>query len=267
MHFHFLDPYQPGHSLVHALDPRIKLSLTLAFILTASLAPAGAWFVTIILAALALAVVIASELGIAFVLRRSIVALPFALAAFPLIFTIKGAPLFEIPLGFVTLSASAAGIERFLAVLIKSWLSIQMAIVLAATTQFPELLLALRAMRVPRLLVTIFGLMWRYLFVLVDEATRLLRARTARSGISTQSQFNKTGGSLAWRAKVAGGMAGNLFLRGYERSDRIYAAMLARGYDGEPRGFALPALRGTEMLMLGIGLLVFLLLSVLARLY
>ena len=58
----------------------------------------------------------------------------------------------------------------------------RLAIVLAAATPFPELLSAMRALRVPRLLVAIFGLMWRYLFVLADEAVRLIRARQARSG-------------------------------------------------------------------------------------
>ena len=65
----------------------------------------------------------------------------------------------------------------------KSWLSVQAAIVLAACTPFPDLLQAMRAVRVPRLLVAMFGLMWRYLFVLADEALRLMRARSARSGV------------------------------------------------------------------------------------
>ena len=52
-----------------------------------------------------------------------------------------------------------------------------MAIVLASTTAFPDLLAAMRALRLPRLLVAVIGLMWRYLFVLVDEVMRLMRAR------------------------------------------------------------------------------------------
>ncbi len=82
--------------------------------------------------------------------------------------------------------------------------------------------------------------MWRYLFVLADEALRLLRARQARSG-QTDRPGLKPGGSLSWRGRVAGGMAGSLFLRAFERSDRIYMAMVARGYDGEVRSSPLPA--------------------------
>ena len=81
------------------------------------------------------------------------------------------------------------------------------------------------------MLVSIVAFMYRYVFVLVDEAQRLLRARAARSaGVGAG-----TGGTIAWRARVSGGMAGSLFLRTYERSERIYLAMLARGFDGEVR--------------------------------
>jgi len=132
----------------------------------------------------------------------------------------------------------------------------QAAIVLAASTSFPDLLVAMRAIRVPRLMVSIFGLMWRYLFVLVDEALRLMRARAARSGKSDIPN-TKSGGSLAWRARVVGGMAGNLFLRGFERSERIYVAMVSRGYDGESRSLPLPGIRPVHWVILitSLGLL------------
>lgn len=49
---------------------------------------------------------------------------------------------------------------------------------------------------------------------------------------------------MTWRARVTGGMAGNLFLRAFERSDRIYMAMLSRGYDGEARALPLASMNG-----------------------
>jgi cobalt/nickel transport system permease protein len=97
--------------------------------------------------------------------------------------------------------------------------------------------------------------MWRYLFVLVDEALRLLRARTARSGESGLPGV-RSGGGLVWRSRVAGGMAGSLFLRAIERSDRIYSAMLARGYDGEVRSLPLPGLQPWHWAVLAGGLVV-----------
>jgi cobalt/nickel transport system permease protein len=259
MHVHFLDPYQAGSSPVHALDARVKFILATAFILTASLTPDAAWAVYILLLALVLAVEHLSGLGIGYVLKRSVLALPFVLAAIPVIFTQGERVLFAFSLGSLTVSAHAEGLVRFFSIVLKSWLSVQAAIVLAGSTPFPQLQQAMRAVRLPRLLVAIFGLMWRYLFVLADEALRLMRARTARSGHSPEPGL-KPGGTLAWRARVTGGMAGSLFLRALERSERIYLAMAARGYDGEIRSLPLPTLRRGAWSILGFGLTVLFLL-------
>ncbi len=256
MHIHFLDPFIAGQSAIHRLDPRVKFVLAVAFILTAALTPSGAWPVYVLLFALAMGVIVLSELGVGFVFRRAVLALPFVLAALPVIFTLPGVPLFSLSLGSWGLTATADGVERFVSIALKSWISVQIAIVLSSSTPFPELMVAMRAARVPRLLVSIFGLMWRYLFVLADEAMRLLRARSARSG-ATGLPGMKVGGSISWRGRVAGGMAGNLFLRAIERSDRIYVAMLSRGYDGEVRDLPLPPLRALHWLVLicGVALL------------
>ena len=169
------------------------------------------------------------------------------------IFTISGTQLFHISIGPWTLSASIEGLERFFSISIKSWLSVQAAVVLASSTSFPDLLVGMRALHVPQLLVSTFGLMWRYLFVLVDEAGRLLRARASRSGRS-DSPGNKPGGSVTWRARVTGGMAGSLFLRAFDRSDRIYMAMVSRGYDGEVRSLPLPVVQPYQWAVFAISL-------------
>ncbi len=263
MHVHFLDPYRRRASPLHRLDPRVKFILVLAFILVVALTPIGAWPVYILLFAIVLSIEILSDLGVAYVLKRAVLALPFVLAALPVIFTTQGAPLLEIPVGSWTLVITQEGLARFISIALKSWISVQAAILLAASTPFPDLLVAMRAVKIPRLLVAVFGLMWRYLFVLVDEALRLMRARAARSGETGQAG-TKPGGRLAWRARVAGGMAGNLFMRAFERSDRIYVAMLSRGYDGEVRATPLPALNQAGWLVLILGLAVLGLLIVLS---
>lgn len=262
MHVHFLDPYQHSHSLVHQLDGRVKFVLAVAFIFTCSLTPISAWAVYILLFALVLSIEILSTLGVGYFLKRALLATPFVLAALPIIFTMEGTELFSLPIGAWNLTASVEGLERFISIALKSWLSVQVAIVLSATTPFPELLQAMRAVGIPRLLVAMFGLTWRYIFVLVDEALRLMRARAARSGISSSNQMGREGGGIIWRAQVTGGMAGSLFLRGFERSDRIYTAMLSRGYDGEVRLMPVPSLnRGSKLILYaGLILLVFLLL-------
>ena len=254
MHFSPYHLYQPGDSVLHVLDPRVKLYLTLAFVLSVSLTPVGAWPVYVLLLALALAASVASELEWSFVLRRSAVALPFMLAALPVLVTVPGPSVASVTLGHWSLTASEPGLERFLSVALKSALSVQMAVLLTATTTLPNLLLAMRALHLPALLVAVLSLMWRYLAVLIDEALRMMRARQARSG----SWQSSAGGTVLWRARVTGAMAGTLFLRGYERSERIYNAMLARGYDGSIRALPLKPLSTAERLVLICALFVLL---------
>ena len=92
--------------------------------------------------------------------------------------------------------------------------------------------------------------MYRYLFVLSDEALRLLRARSARSAVIAG---RRAGGSLVWRGKVAGRMVGSLMIRSFERSERIYNAMVARGYQGTFRSFSHPHLHRQDYVALALG--------------
>jgi cobalt/nickel transport system permease protein len=91
--------------------------------------------------------------------------------------------------------------------------------------------------------------------VLADEGGRMTRARDARSAGRPEGGG---GGSIRWRAAVTGRMVGSLFLRAYERSERIYAAMQARGFEGEFRHLRARALQRSEIAVLagGLGLLV-----------
>jgi cobalt/nickel transport system permease protein len=92
-----------------------------------------------------------------------------------------------------------------------------------------------------------------------------MRARDSRSGALDPAQ--RVGGSIAWRARTAGGMAGNLFMRSFERGDRIYDAMAARGYDGEVRTLSHPALSRASAIVLVCSLLLLALLFAASRLF
>lgn len=229
MHANTFDRYEAGESLIHRLDPRVKVVVTVLFIISNVLLPDGAWLAFSLAWGVVLLTNWLTQLGLTYSFKRSFVALPFALAAITIIFTLPGQAVFTFSLGSWHLAATDAGLIRFASIVIRSWLSVQMAIILVAATQFPDMMHALRHLRVPALLVAVVSFMYRYLFVLADEVLRLLRAREARSA---RMPGYKSGGSIVWRARVAGNMAGQLFVRSYERSDRVYNAMLARGYDG-----------------------------------
>ena len=163
--------------------------------------------------------------------RGAVIAIPFFLAALPLVFTRAGDPWTTIALGPIEATISGQGVREFTTIAIKSWVSVQAALLLTFTTPFHDLVDALRQLRLPRIMVAIISFMYRYLAVLAGEASRMNRARAARSA----DRDGRGGGSLRWRASVTGHLVGSLFLRSYERSERIYGAMQARGFDGELR--------------------------------
>lgn len=259
MHSDAFDRYHAGESLMHHLDPRVKVLIAVGFIVTVVLLPDGAWLAFLLAWGFILVASLLSGLGLGFTLRRSFIALPFALAAITAIFSVPGIPLRTWQIGSLELTATVQGLLRFVSIVIRSWLSIQAAILLVAVTQFPDLIHALEHLHVPAMLTTIVAFLYRYLFVLTDEVFRLMRAREARSATLPGQ---RSGGSLIWRGRIAGHMAGQLFLRSYERSDRIYNAMLARGYTGQLRTLHPHSMTRTDWLAGALALTAMLILQI-----
>lgn len=246
---------------IAAYDGRVKTWLALGFIFTLAWLPAGAWD-ALILAALALWFVIGwKRIGLWTIWRRSLIAWPFALAALTLAVARPGEPIVQFAIGSQTITATDAGIVSAATVMAKSWLSVQAMMALIATTHFSELLIALAALRLPPVLIMILGMAYRYLFILQEEALRMLRARDSRSASLPN---RRAGRSLLWRATITGRMVGTLFIRAYDRSERIYAAMLARGYDGQPITANQPPLQRTAYLALFGGGIIYVSLIVIA---
>ncbi len=263
MHANTFDHYLNQESLIHRLDPRVKVVVTVLFIISNVLLPDGAWLAFLLAWGLILWICALARISWGFVFKRSLLALPFALAAVTVIFTLPGQTVFTLTLGSWQFTATDAGLVRFSSILIRSWLSIQAAILLTATTSFPDLMHALRHLRVPQMLVAVVSFTYRYLFVLTDEVMRLLRAREARSARLAEGGG---GGSLLWRAQVAGNMAGQLFLRSYERSDRVYNAMLARGYTGHFYTLNPHAMQGKDWTFGVLAVVILLIVQALGRL-
>ena len=212
MHFDAFDRYHESESFLHRLDPRVKVVVTVLFILSNALLPDGTWIAFGLSWLFLLFANLNSNLGIGFTFKRSLVALPFALVALTVLFSIPGKPLSSFHFLLWDLTITDAGLLRFVSILIRSWLSVQMAILLVAVARFPDLIHALEHLRVPVILTTIIAFLYRYLFVLADEVFRLMRARESRAAAAPGK---RSGGSIMWRAGIAGHMAGQLFLRSY----------------------------------------------------
>ena len=262
MHDSVFDRYHDTRSSLHSLDSRVKVVVAVAFILSNSLLPDGAWLAFSLTWLAGLFLNWLSGLGIGFTFRRSFIALPFALAAITAIFAIPGEPLGEWQLGSLVLVPTDAGLLRFVSIVIRSWLSVQAAILLVATTPFPDLIHAFEHLHVPAILTTIIAFLYRYLFVLTDEVMRLTRARQARSAAVAG---HRSGRNVVWRARTAGNMTGQLFLRSYERSDRIYNAMLARGYTGQLRTLTPHTMHPRDWLYAAVAAFIIFLLQIVGR--
>ena len=263
MHSDAFDRYHHGQSPLHRLDPRIKVIVTIAFILSNALLPDGAWIAFLLAWCFILLANALSGLGIGFTFRRSFIALPFALAAITVLFSSPGKPVTSFQFLMWNLMITDAGLLRFVSIVVRSWLSVQMAILLVAVTEFPKIIHALTHLRVPTIITVIISFLYRYLFVLTDEVMRMLRARQARSAAAAGV---RSGGSVVWRAQIAGHMAGQLFLRSYERSDRIYNAMLSRGYKGELMTIHPHRFHRSDLLIGGLSIAALVLMQIAGRL-
>lgn len=239
--------FHQGTGLLYSADARVKLLVAVLFAFGVTLVPEGHWLAFGGFALFVVIVIALSHLPPMLVLGRSMLALPFVAVALPLVVTRDGSTLFHLPL--LGWSVSEEGVVAVGSIMAKSWLAVLTAVVLTSVTQPLDLIRGLERLRVPRILAAIVLFMYRYLFVIADEGQRLMRARDSRSGGTGRG----SGGTLWWRGRVLGNMIGSLFLRSYERSERVFAAMQARGYDGTIRFAEERALAAADWALLAVG--------------
>lgn len=229
----FLDAYRDLDSPLHRVDARVRWILGLALILSIVTVPASQPFALATCGVLICLGVVASKLPFRFVLSRLLVLLPFVLV-----------------MASVLLFAKAKGGPVFCAIVVKALFALLAMLVLTATTPFTELIRILRWMKLPDLFTAILSFMYRYLFVLEDERERLVRAKESRTAIRRWPQ----------ERKALSQIVGVLFIRSYERSERVYQAMCARGFNGTvPCAGAWERWGPRDWVLLGAGLAVFVL--------
>lgn len=224
MRHSFIDRYSDSDSFIHKLDPRTKFLSSLAFILAVMLTPANNWRAFVFYLLLIFGLFLISKLPLFYVLKRSLVVVPFVLMiAIFIPFFREGEIAGSYNLWGWQVSVTQSGLFILVNVVVKAWLCIFSLILLSATTKLADLLKGLQQLGIPRVIVLVISFMYRYIFVLVDEVMRMRQARDSRN----------FGGSLRHQVKTVGNMIGTLFIRSYERGERVYAAMLSRGFDGK----------------------------------
>jgi len=252
----FIDQYSDRDSFIHRLDPRTKFITTLLLILVVVLTPPNRWQAFALYLSLMATLLLLSRLPIIYVLKRSLVIMPFVLMiAIFIPFFKEGEVAGSYNIWLWQVSVTYGGLQVLWNVLIKAWLSILSLILLTSTTKLANLLKGLEQLRMPRVMVMILSFMYRYIFVLVDEVMRMRQARDSRN----------FGGSRLWQLRTIGNMIGTLFIRSYEKGERVYAAMLARGFDGQSRTLDRLKFRQADAYF-GIGLSLVLILTSVANL-
>ncbi|HZJ02863.1 MAG TPA: cobalt ECF transporter T component CbiQ [Thermoleophilia bacterium] len=242
---HFLTDVRYGTSPIHALDPRTKLLSVLALAaLAVSTPPTAVWAFAVYLAAVFFVLGLA-RLPLGYVLRRALIILPFILAVvvFLPFFDRAGSGSYEV--GGVEISHH--GLLILWNVAVKALISVVAAIILISTTSFPELIRGLEGLHVPRVFTLVAGFMYRYGFLFLEEAGRMRRAMTSRN----------YSGRWLWDARLMGHLIAALFLRSYARAERVYVAMVSRGFEGTMPGAVPLNFRTADYAFLGalLGLL------------
>ena len=217
-HGHAHGLYLPGHSAVHRLRPHTKVAATLAFVLVVVATPRGAFWVFGLDAVLVAVVAGLAGIPLLGLARRLVIEVPFVAFAVFLPF-VGEAPHTEV----AGLSLSEPGLWGAWNILVKGTLGVAATVLLASTTTIAELLRGLDRLRVPRAFTAIAGFMVRYAQVIVGEARRMRVARLSR-GYDPR---------WIWQARAVASSAGTMFIRSYERGERIHVAMLSRGFSGE----------------------------------
>jgi cobalt/nickel transport system permease protein len=200
----FLDRYAVLDSPLHILEPRTKLLAFTALIIAVLCVPVGSeslfiayFFATAILMG-------ASQVPLNYILGRTLLILPFIVLA--------------------SLAVPWRGYSELGILFVRAILCLMLLILLTNTTRFVELLRGLRKLGCPQILVMNLSFLYRYLFVLTEEAMRMKQARDCR---------RVRRAPVPEELKVLSSMLGTLLIRSFERAERMHGAMLSRGYSGD----------------------------------
>jgi len=210
--------YIHRHSVVHSLPSHLKIIAVLFFVLVVVSTPITYWPAFVIFLVLVVSAAIAGKIAIPTLAKRALIEIPFIFFAVLMPF-FGTSERFELG----PLNLYRDGLLAGLSIVAKGTLGVLSAVILSTTTTAREILRGLERLRLPTIMVQIASFMLRYVNVISDEMERMKIARQSRG-------FDATG-VKHW--KVIATSAAALFIRSYERGERVHLAMLSRGFDGE----------------------------------
>jgi len=226
LHHVVLERWSQGASVMHRRDPRAKIAALLVFLVVLATAHRALPVLGLALVVLLSAVLIWARLPLVGALARAAIVLPFALV-FAAVCWLSGDP------------------ARGFALLLKSYLSALAVLLVVSTTPFPALLRGIEMTGAPRFLLMVAQFLYRYLFVISEEAQHMSKAAASRGATVGSFVAGRSKGRSA-RFRAAAGALAVLFARSYGRAEDIHRAMLARGFLGRLQPFQALRFRKTD---------------------
>lgn len=224
MHYPDIDRYAEMDSPIHRIEPRIKVvsfGILIVSAVFASTIPAALFFLVV-----AAALLLVSRLPVRFICTRMKVICVFVIPILILMpITVPGIPILSLgPLAF-----TAEGLSFAVLVTIRSVTAILLVVTMLGTQRFDTTLKALALLRVPGIIVQMLLFTYRYIYVMIDEFLRIWSSMRAKG---YTFRFTRHGLSMI------GNCIGMLLIKSYERAERVYQAMIAKGYAGKPVSFS-----------------------------
>ena len=225
-----LERWSRGASFLHRRDPRAKILALLVFLIAVATTPTRAAPYMLAYAVLPVLALRMARLPLGGALARAAAVLPFCAV-------------------FALISIALGDVARAIALVEKSYLSALAALAVAGATPMPALIDGLGSLGVPRFLLLVIQFLYRYLFVISEQAQHMKLAAASRGGLNG-ARFR------IWRLRAASGALAVLFSRSYLRAEATYRAMLARSFEGRFHLLARPAPGWADMLILVPGVIV-----------
>jgi len=254
MHHAHIDKFAYQDSVIHRLDSRVKFLVT--FVFTVMVLSLGRTSVSILTCCAVgpFTVLVLAGIPLRFAFKQTLLVSPFVLIL-ALSCPLYDKSPFVVAFGPLVLQTSA-GWMRCFAILGKFVVTMLALIALVSTTRFGDLLAGLGRLGVPKLLIIQLGLLYRYIFVLIDRAGRILRARAGR-------KLRNLG--LKPELKIAAAMVGSLLIRSIDTAEHINIAMQGRGFDGNWRSLSESRIRRSDIWFILIAVSFILLLYLFVR--
>lgn len=220
----YFEKYSSLESPIHRINPLVKLCVVIGIIIVnMSFTHILPYF---LLMGVLMGVIALSHVSIRYYFVRTVffITIFAVIIAIPIIFFTPGQIIAVWSIGTVNIIITLEGILVASSFILRIWLSIMAIMTLIFTTPFANLIHAMKHVRIPQIFLLLFSLTYRYIFLFIEELIRMLRAKEARS-------FRPLG--FRMRFKILGQVFGTLLVRSIGKSERVYRAMLARGYTGD----------------------------------